>query len=276
MQPSYELISVGTELLNGSTLNTNAHWLIERVSKIGGSVLRCTVIRDDISEVAAAVNEALLRKTRWIIISGGLGPTYDDITLEGVSKALKRPLRQDKKAVDMLKRRYASLLLSGLINDAGLTPPRLKMAKLPEGSEIMTNPIGTAPGVHIMEKGSSILCLPGVPNEMEMMFEKSLLKIVKKKEKRLHQHTTILRVRHANESSIAPLLQEMVMKYPDVYIKSHPRRFEDGISQIDIRFMAWDITGASAKQGSERAARAMRRLLSKSDRKMAIQDFPLV
>ncbi|MGH9910042.1 MAG: molybdopterin-binding protein, partial [Nitrososphaerales archaeon] len=101
MNRSVEIICVGNELLNGYTLNTNAHWMANEIANVGGIVRRVTVVRDEIDEIDAPIKESLRRKPKWVIISGGLGPTYDDKTLQGLTKALGRKLIVSKEAVHM-------------------------------------------------------------------------------------------------------------------------------------------------------------------------------
>ncbi|MCK4474444.1 competence damage-inducible protein A, partial [Candidatus Bathyarchaeota archaeon] len=142
-----EIICVGNELLIGKTLNTNAHWLAKRITSLGSSVKRITVVGDEVNEIAKAVREALQRKPRFIITVGGLGPTFDDKTLEGVAEALKGELEVDEKALEMVKEKYETYFREGRMERAELTPPRVKMARLPKGAKPLPNPVGTAPGV---------------------------------------------------------------------------------------------------------------------------------
>src|SRR5262245_13753935 len=98
-----EIICVGNELLSGITLNSNAHWLAGEVARVGGNVRRVTVVRDDLTEISSAVVESLARKPDILITTGGLGATYDDMTLEGVAVALGRKTGIDERALEMLK-----------------------------------------------------------------------------------------------------------------------------------------------------------------------------
>ena len=101
-----EILCVGNELLSGITLNTNAHWIAAQVAKAGGTVERVTVVGDDLGAISTAVKESLARKPDILVTTGGLGATYDDMTLEGVARALGRKVSLDKEAVEMLKRSY--------------------------------------------------------------------------------------------------------------------------------------------------------------------------
>ena len=100
-----DILCIGNELLSGITLNTNAHWLTRKITKIGGFVRRVVVVRDDLNEIKVALLDSLNRNPNWIIICGGLGPTYDDKTLLGIGKTLKKRLILNSIALDMVKKK---------------------------------------------------------------------------------------------------------------------------------------------------------------------------
>jgi len=235
----FEIISVGNELLNGKTLNTNAHWLAKAITDLGGFVRRCTVIRDDIEEISSAVKESVERKVDWLIISGGLGPTYDDMTLQGLAKSFNCELILDSKALEMVKKKYEEIVDQGLLKKAELTPARMKMAFLPKGSKPLPNSLGTAPGVLLRESRMNILCLPGVPAEMKSIFEESVAPIIEKTRKSYHCEKSFF-ITGIVESELAPLIEEVLQNNPSIYIKSHPRGREDGVSKIEIQVITTD------------------------------------
>ena len=171
-----EILCIGNELLSGITLNTNAHWLSKKITRIGGFVRKVTVIRDDLNEINFALTISLKRNPSWIIVCGGLGPTYDDKTLLGIGKALKKNLVLNNKARDMIKKSYNDRRQKVKLNEA-----RLKMAKIPVGSIPIQNPVGNAPAVLLFIKKTRIICLPGVPKEMKAIFLRSILPQIKVK-----------------------------------------------------------------------------------------------
>src|SRR4030067_2537017 len=134
MTQDMEIISIGNELLIGKVLNTNAHWLSKRATSVGIKVKRITIIPDDVNETARAIRETLKRKPEFVVTTGGLGPTFDDKTLESIAKALKRKLEVNKDAFEMVKEKYQIYALKRRSNNAELTQPRLKMATIPEDS----------------------------------------------------------------------------------------------------------------------------------------------
>ena len=134
-KPVVEVINVGNELLDGRTLNSNLQWMGSRFSELGYVIRRAVIIRDDLREIASAVKEALRRKPRWLVISGGLGPTHDDITLEGVAKALGRRMKVNTEALEMIVEHYEKRMAEKMIERIELTRERIKMAILPEGAK---------------------------------------------------------------------------------------------------------------------------------------------
>ena len=98
-----EIISVGNELLIGKVLNANAQFLSKRATTLGTKITRTTTIRDNVNEIANTLREALKRKPQFIIITGGLGPTFDDKTLQGIAKALNRKLEVNPEALEMVR-----------------------------------------------------------------------------------------------------------------------------------------------------------------------------
>ncbi len=223
-----EIISVGNELLTGHTLNTNAHWIAKQVTDVGGIVERVTVVRDEVDEIASSIRESLRRKVCWIIISGGLGPTYDDKTLQGLAKALGRKLVLNKEAVAMLRRKYSKTL------NPALTAARMKMATLPTKARPLDNPVGHAPAVMVKHGSCTIFSLPGVPDEMVAIFSKHVLPLLKNKIGGLVRIETSFETMNVTESILAPYLDSVVAQNPKVYIKSHPRGYRKGVSTLHI------------------------------------------
>ena len=226
MVRSLEIICVGTELLIGKTLNTNANWLAKRITSLGGKVVKISVIRDDIDEIASTMRKAMQRKNDFIITVGGLGPTFDDKTLEGVAGALNLKLAVNNEALEMIKEKYRSYVEEGRMERFELTSPRVKMARLPKGAKPLRNPVGTAPGVMVKCDGKTIISLPGVPSEMKAIFEESVLPTLKRAAGDLTFFETSIDVTSVMESELAPVIDKVMHDNPYVYIKSHPKGAE--------------------------------------------------
>lgn len=248
-----EIVSIGNEILIGKTLNTNAQWLAKRMTSIGLEIRRITTVGDDLEEISSIIREALKRKPRFIITTGGLGPTFDDKTLEGIAKALEIKLETNEEALKMVEAKYEQYVKEGSMERAELTPHRVKMATLPEGAKPLPNPVGTAPGVLIEVKDTVIIALPGVPQEMKAIFEESILPLLRKESKNLIFYEAELEVRGIVESEIAPLIDEVMHDNPYVYIKSHPRGGER-VSKIILHF---STTASESTTAQNRVGKAI-------------------
>ena len=180
MKNQVEIICVGTELLIGKTLNTNGQWLAKQITNLGLSIFRITIIRDTVEEISSTINEAIRRKSHIIITTGGLGPTFDDKTLEGIAIALELKTEINEEALVMIKEKYFDYSQKAGKKDYNLTPHRIKMAKLPQGAIPVYNPIGTAPAVIVKYKKTRIIALPGVPSELKAIFNESIAHEIKK------------------------------------------------------------------------------------------------
>jgi molybdenum cofactor synthesis domain-containing protein len=253
MDRSVEIICIGNELLIGKTLNTNAQWLAKRITTLGLNVSRITIVGDDIDEISNITREALQRKPVFILTTGGLGPTFDDKTLQGIAKALNRPLQIHEEALKMLERKYQQYVEEGLVKEkVELTSPRVKMATLPKGATPLPNPVGTAPGVLLRQNNVTIIALPGVPPEMEAIFDNSVVPLLKEASGNVTFYETSISVTGIMESDIAPLIDKTMHENPYVYIKSHPHRGE-GVPHLELHFSTTAQNSNTAKKHISRA-----------------------
>jgi len=256
-----EIISIGNELLIGKVLNTNAHWLAKRITSLGLSVRRVTVVGDDLDEISSAVKEAIQRRPAFIITTGGLGPTFDDKTLEGVAMATNRELEENKEALEMIKRRYEEYVAEGKMERFELTQYRVKMARLPRGAKPLPNPVGTAPGVLLEHEGVTLIMLPGVPGEMMAIFENSVLPLLRKAAGNMVFYETSLDITGIVESDLAPLIEQVMRENPYVYIKSHPKITEK-IKRIELHLSTTCSDENVARQRIEKTIMQISSLIS--------------
>ena len=228
MTVNIEIICIGNELLIGKVKDTNAHYLAKQATQLGANVTRVTVIQDIIEEIANAANEAIARKPQFIITTGGLGPTFDDKTLQGIAKALNRKLEVNPKALEVVKQKTLEYTKKrGLPTEIELTPPRVKMATLPEGTEVINNPVGTAPGVRVAVDGTVLFALPGVPVETEAIFDETIAPLIKQAVGSGVFCERSIFADNIFESRLAPLIDKVMSDNQGVYIKSHPIRTEN-------------------------------------------------
>nr|MDO8117528.1 molybdopterin-binding protein [Candidatus Sigynarchaeota archaeon] len=219
-----EILLVGNELLIGKTRDLNAFWLGKHLSSFGITVQRVTVIRDDVDAIAKAINELIAREPDYIFTSGGIGPTFDDQTLQGIAGGLKCPLELNETALEWIIDRYAKGHKNGTIKEPGLNPARKKMAYIPRGSVPLRNTAGTAPGVSIKASKTSILILPGVPRELQAIFENEIAPILQRENQDIMLHEFSFIVNGVGESTMAEKIESLMQRVDArIWIKSHAR-----------------------------------------------------
>jgi nicotinamide-nucleotide amidase len=163
-----EIVGVGTELLLGQIVNTNAAWIGQRLADVGWDCLRHTAVGDNQARVAEVIREALGRADA-VVVTGGLGPTQDDVTREAVAEVAGVPLVRRQELEAWLRERFARMGI------ARMAEMNLRQADVPEGARYIDNPRGTAPGLIVEVGGKPVYAVPGVPREMEGMLEAVVL-----------------------------------------------------------------------------------------------------
>lgn len=156
-----QILTVGDELLSGDTINSNLAFLGERCRRLGVEVVRALSVRDRIDEIVAAVREAAA--VDLLLVSGGLGPTSDDLTAEAVARAC---------GVGLVRDAASEATIAAMFAARGREMPAInrKQADFPAGAEVLPNPNGTAPGFAVVQPGGCLVaCMPGVPREMKAM-----------------------------------------------------------------------------------------------------------
>lgn len=172
-----EILCVGTELLLGEVVNTNASFLCRELAKLGISVYHTSVVGDNPARLKNAVREALSRAD-LLILSGGLGPTYDDLTKETVAEVLGLPMVRDEKILAEIEEYFAS-------SGRKMPPNNEKQADIPLGAISLPNRTGTAPGVYVEKDGKTVVLLPGPPFELCPMFEESVHPLLRKRSEKV-------------------------------------------------------------------------------------------
>jgi molybdenum cofactor synthesis domain-containing protein len=244
-----EIISIGNELLLGNTINTNASWIAARATAEGATVTRIITVGDQLVEITKAIQESRRRRPDLIITTGGIGPTFDDMTIKAVAKAVRRKLRVNPTALTMIKQHYSDKFQ----RPVKITKARLKMAILPVGGIAIPNPVGTAPGVLIKIKQASIYCLPGVPSEARAIFRESIAAQIRLRTRSRYLERWI-RVSGVMESTLAPIIDQAMRRWPEVYVKSHPRGFEgERTPHIDLHFSKFSSNSKKARKEMEAA-----------------------
>ncbi|HET6440038.1 MAG TPA: competence/damage-inducible protein A [Anaeromyxobacter sp.] len=162
-----EILATGDELLTGQLLDTNSTWLMDRIWELGLMARRKTLVGDDRADLAAAIRETTGRAD-LVVMSGGMGPTEDDLTAESVAAVLDVPLDLHEPSLRAIEERFRRF-------GRAMTPNNAKQARFPRGAEVIPNRFGTAPGFSVRVGRGEVVCLPGVPAEFKGMCEEWLL-----------------------------------------------------------------------------------------------------
>jgi len=242
---SIEIITTGNELLSGITIDKNFNWLCESLFSLGAQVRFHQCISDNLDDLVKALNIAQ-KRSKFILFTGGLGPTDDDLTRESASQFFSRKLVLNKKIEKEIKLIFKKRNRPySLINK--------KQAMFPEGAEIIQNPKGTAPGFCIKDKGSFFYFFPGVPSELRAMVQKSAFQKIKNflvKEKNFFTSET-LKVFGITESELAEKIKKIKSK--NTFIGYRPHKFE-----IHLRIIS---TGKSKKISKNECLKIKHRLI---------------
>jgi molybdenum cofactor synthesis domain-containing protein len=257
MTVDIEVICIGNELLIGKIKDTNAHYLAKQATQLGAKVKRVTVIQDIVEEIANCICEAVERKPQFIVTTGGLGPTFDDKTMQGFAKALNRKMEVNPKALAMVKQKCIEYAKKRqLPTEIELTPPRVKMATLPEKTEPVNNSIGTAPGMRVGVQGTVLFALPGVPSEMEAIFAETIAPLIKQAVGSSVFCERSVFVDDMVESRLAPLIDRVMGDNLGVYVKSHPMVSQNK-PHIEVHLT---ITTGQEQEPSQKLLKAARQL----------------
>jgi nicotinamide-nucleotide amidase len=200
-----EIIAVGSEMLTPERVDTNSLYLTGELNNLGVEVVAKCVVGDHRDRLAGAVRQALAR-SQIVILSGGLGPTEDDVTREAVAQALGRHLVFCPEIADALERRFAQA-------QRKMAEVNKRQAFIIEGADVLPNDRGTAPGQWLEESGSVAMLLPGPPHELKSMFERQCLPRLKCLAPQQAIRTVILRVAGMPESDLDQLISPVYKKY---------------------------------------------------------------
>ena len=212
-----ELISVGTELLLGNIVNTNAAYLAEKCADLGLSCFYQSVVGDN-EERLGAVLKAALERSDIVILSGGLGPTDDDLTKEVSAKVMGRQLVMHEPSKKRIEEYFTS-------RNMELTENNWKQAMMPEGAIAVNNENGTAPGVIIEDGEKKVILLPGPPNEMIPMFEKSIMPYLEGSDPEVIYSQTV-KICGVGESKAETLIKDMIDSQSNPTIATYAKNCE--------------------------------------------------
>lgn len=231
-----EIITSGTELLLGETVDTNSVYIARALREIGVNLYFKTSVGDNVGRMAQAVTQALARAD-VVIITGGLGPTVDDVTRDAVALATDRPLALDAACLAHIEGLYARLGRTVSENNR-------RQAYLPQGAQAIMNPVGTAPGFIVETDRGTVIALPGVPREMERLMQDAVLPYLREKlgPEQAVIKAKVLRTAGLPESWIDEKIDvQMRSANPTVGLNAH-------LGMVDIRITARAPSEAAADE----------------------------
>lgn len=196
-----EIISVGTELLLGDVVDTDAAFLSRELAALGINVYRRTTAGDNMDRLVAAINAALAASD-LVVLAGGLGPTTDDITKEAAAKAFGVELVLEQAILDWLRAMFQG-------RGQNMPENNIRQAYIPEGAAVLPNGNGTAPGVFIEKNGKTAVLLPGPPNELEPMFLEHVKPLLRKRQDSVLVSRTV-RMCGIGESAMETLVLDLL------------------------------------------------------------------
>ena len=221
-----EIVSIGSELLLGQIVDTNAAWMAQRLTDSGVNLFYKTVVGDNPTRMGEVIGRALERSD-VVITGGGIGPTQDDLTREIIAKVTGRELVLDPISVERIERRFRD---RGLI----MTPNNERQAYIPNGATTIGNPNGTAPAFVVEDPRGVIFAMPGVPFEMKWLFDNEVLPYLRSRFSLAETITSkVLKVAEIGESSVDDRIGHLIAKSsnPTVGVLAHP-------GQVDVRIAA--------------------------------------
>ena len=231
MTPRASILTIGNEVVQGRVLNTNSQYLGRRLTLLGYDVVLSASVPDRMELIVEILGIAADRfSSDLVVTTGGLGPTYDDITSEALSKYLGEEYGVNEEALEMVRQKY-------LARGYSLTPERVKMAMMPRSAKPIPNPVGTAPGILVTRGNKLFVSLPGVPSEMQAMWEQSVEPVLRSTSQVRISEATIT-VKGVMESVAAGAIGRIIKERPSVYIKTQPKGIELGSPVLDVYIMA--------------------------------------
>ncbi len=217
-----QIIIIGNEVLSGRTLDTNSHFLAKRLQTLGIAVGQVTIIGDEKSIIEKTVINSLTAAD-IVIVSGGLGPTPDDQTVASVAKIFKRRLVLDESILARVEKHFQS---------QGIAMPELatRQALIPQSAIVLNNPVGTAPGIVLKSGKQSIILLPGVPIELQKIFETGVVPYLTDVYALQPMIELVVRTTNIPETAIVEKISEILKNYKEINIAYLP-----SITGVDIK-----------------------------------------
>ena len=241
------VLSIGTELTRGELVNTNAAWLGEELTKLGFEVVEHATVDDQLERIVTLIRR-FAETNRVVVVTGGLGPTSDDLTTAAAASATGVELRRDARVVEGIRQKFKAF---GRV----MPESNAKQGDFPEGAQVLPNPVGTAPGFALSLGEARFFFVPGVPREMKHIFHESILRaIAALAEPRTHQ--VHIRTFGMTESGVAQALHGLEKKHEGLTLG-----YRAHFPEIEVKVHVRADSAAEAERRSEAIAEDVRTLL---------------
>lgn len=245
-----ELVTIGTELLLGFTVDTNGAWLGRALADVGIRIVRRTSVGDDPAAIRQAIEEGLAR-SRFVLTTGGLGPTRDDMTKQVVAEIFDAPLEFQPAIWETLVARFARFGRKPAPSNRG-------QAEVPRGALVLTNPRGTAPGLWLSGPAGEVVMLPGVPDEMRGLMAQEVLPRLRDRAGPNAIRSHVLRTTGIPESTLAERIAAIEDGIAPLTLAYLP-----GTEGVDLRLTGWQVTAATASEQFARVEAAIREVVGR-------------
>lgn len=264
--PSIELFSIGTELLMGQIQDTNSHWIAQQLLEIGGTLRRITIIPDDYEQIIQALDESVKRGTDFIITTGGMGPTPDDMTVRAVAGLVETELVLNETVFEHFMKK------KNIKRREDASEGMIKMATVPENAEVYQNSVGWAPCIIVPKKESTIFILPGPPQEMQPLFTYAVEPFIAEK---CNTNTVVQRIIvNMHESEVSPFLQQVMERYPQTYLKAYVALRDSAKTRLPIDIVATAENTQNAQEILKKASDYFEKMITEYGKSMREIDYP--
>lgn len=231
------VLVVSREILEGSVVDRNAAFIANRIDDIGYRVRTIQVVDRVEAEVTAAIKWAFEQKPTFVLLTGGMGPNWDDSSRACLARAAGLPLAEDPKALEHVRSSYRRLHAKGAVDDETMTDERRGMAMVPTGAVCHENLVGTAPAVQLRVGPTTVFLLPGVPAEMQRFFTLHVMPVMSAEGPNTVRGERQVDYHGHDESVISKALVELTRKHPLVSIRTRVQGVE-GARTIRLNLVA--------------------------------------
>lgn len=238
------VLTIGTEITRGEIVDTNAAWIASRLTAMGFQVVEKDTVDDDRARIVEALTR-LARRAPVVIVTGGLGPTTDDLTAQAAAQAAGVDLVTDEGALEALRRRLA-------VMGRAVSPANARQADVPRGAEVLINPVGTAPAFRVTIGEAQCFFMPGVPTEVEHIFDELITPRIGPLASS-NSYQIRLRTYGLPESLVGEKLEGLEAQNPGLTIG-----YRASFPEVEVKVLVRAEDGARAREAAERIAGEVR------------------